>query len=371
MTTPHVHVDGQAHVPQALIHVLFHHPAALQLALDEAGLAPYELALWARQTGEAPEIEKLANWLSVTNQPGKYKPLLEAAGSHLRAGELTDALPVFRWAYRAWQSAGVNDAQRRDGVKLLTLWGECLFRIGQHAAALMRWRHALSLISDAEALARMARTIERAGARSEYETLLAEARQQATPGAEALWERWQRLVVQDDHDQGTLDPLPAAETTGVAVLADVANLDQVCGEQFGYGRSMDYGGLLRASSRYGPLAACIAFVPDLPDTLAIRRHLVEAGFALDLKRPKRSHGRISANADTAMAATAVRYAADPAVGRVELWTGDGDFLKVREVIQAAWPEVAVAFRSFPTGTAAEIQQLGAAWTPIGQAYLQP
>ena len=67
--------------------------------------------------------------------------------------------------------------------------------------------------------------------------------------------------------------------------------------------------------------------------------------------------------------SAVRWASDPAVGRVELWTGDGDFVKVREVVAAAWPKVAVTFRSFEAGTAWAIRRLGHAWTRIGPEYL--
>jgi hypothetical protein len=153
-------------------------------------------------------------------------------------------------------------------------------------------------------------------------------------------------------------------------MADVANLDLVCADQFGYGRRLEYGRLLRAAGRYGSVPVKIAFVPDMPETLAIREHLARVGFEIDLKRPKRSHGRLEANADTAMAAAAVRWATDAEVGRVELWTGDGDFLKVREVVGHARPEVTVAFRSFEVGTAAGIRRLGADWSPIGPGYLQ-
>jgi hypothetical protein len=57
------------------------------------------------------------------------------------------------------------------------------------------------------------------------------------------------------------------------------------------------------------------------------------------------------------------------VGRIELWTGDGDFLRVREAITQAWPEVDVAFRSFEAGTAPGIRLLGEDWEPIDPAYL--
>ena len=101
----------------------------------------------------------------------------------------------------------------------------------------------------------------------------------------------------------------------------------------------------------------------------MRRELARAGFEIDLKQPKVSHGRLEANADTAMAAAAVRWASDPAVSRVELWTGDGDFVKVREVVANAWPRVAVTFRSFEVGTAWAIRRLGRDWMRIGPEYL--
>lgn len=154
-------------------------------------------------------------------------------------------------------------------------------------------------------------------------------------------------------------------------MADVANLDMVCRDQYGFGRRLDYGQLLRVAERLGPIRAKIAFVPDIPETLAVRQHLAQVGFEMDLKRPKRSNGRLVANADTAMAAAAVRWASDALTGRVELWTGDGDFLKVREVVAQTWPEVGVAFRSFEVGTAADIRRLGEDWIPIGSEYLQP
>ncbi len=63
-----------------------------------------------------------------------------------------------------------------------------------------------------------------------------------------------------------------------------------------------------------------------------------------------------------------RWAGEPGVGRVELWTGDGDFLPVRAC--AGRPgRMTVAFRSFPVGTAAEMQRLGTDWMPIGPGYL--
>lgn len=133
-------------VPQALIQALFRHPQALQSALHEAGLAPRDLAMWARRQGTV-EIEKLAGWLSVGQQPGHYKPLLEVAASHLHAGDLLEALLVFRWAYRAWLStSGGHPARRSDGTKLLALWGECLYRLGQPAEAQERWLWALDVV---------------------------------------------------------------------------------------------------------------------------------------------------------------------------------------------------------------------------------
>jgi hypothetical protein len=54
---------------------------------------------------------------------------------------------------------------------------------------------------------------------------------------------------------------------------------------------------------------------------------------------------------------------------VELWTGDGDFLRVYDAIQQAWPEVTVLFRSFETGTAMGIQALEEAWLPINVRYV--
>ena len=91
-------------VPQALIHTLFRHPEMVPVVLGEADLAPHQIAMWARQTGAAPEIEKLAGWFSVAQALDYYKPLLEVAASHLRAGDYIEALPVFRWAYQRWQA---------------------------------------------------------------------------------------------------------------------------------------------------------------------------------------------------------------------------------------------------------------------------
>lgn len=359
--------------PQAIIQALFRYPVALQTALDAAGVAPHELAMWARRAGNAPEIEKLAGWLSVGQQPGYYKPILEVAAGHLRAGELLEALPVFRWAYYQWQAAPADAPGRQaDGRKLFTLWGECLFRLGQPVGAQDKWLRGLQLVNDAEALTRLARVIERAGAVAEYEAVLTAARGLALPGADSLWQRWQRLTTTPPWEE-TAEPEPAAaapaDAPGLAVLADVANLELVCGDQFGYGRRPDYGRLLAAAERLGPVRAKVAFVPDLPDTLPVRQHLAQVGFAVELQRPKRSHGRIAANVDAAMGAAAARWASEPGIGRVELWTGDGDFLPVRTLIRQAWPHVTVAFRGFLAGAAAEIQRLEADWLPIGPGYL--
>jgi hypothetical protein len=331
--------------------------------------------MWARQVGAAPEIEKLAGWLSVGRQLGRYKPLLEVAGSHLRAGDLLEALPVFRWAYHVWRAAPLDSRKYRDdGLKLMTLWGECLYRLNLPTEAQKRWSRALTLIQDADSLTRLARTIERAGAAREYHALLDKARQLDLPGVARLWQRWQRITgapVETPPVAAGPEHPQSVDSPGVAVMADVANLDLACGDQFGLGHRLDYGRLLQAAERHGPVRVKLAFVPDLPDTLAVRQHLRQVGFQIDLKRPKRSHGRIVANADTAMAAFAVRWASDPQIGRVELWTGDGDFLKVREAIHHAWTDVEVAFRSFEVVTAASIQRLEDAWEPIGPQYLRP
>jgi hypothetical protein len=80
---------------------------------------------------------------------------------------------------------------------------------------------------------------------------------------------------------------------------------------------------------------------------------------------------MSANADAVMAACTVRWASDPHIGRLELWTGDGDFLAVRDVVNQAWPRVQIIFRSLELGTAAGIRHLGDAWIPIQGESLQP
>lgn len=371
-------------IPQVLIHTLFRHPEMVPVVLDEAGLAPHEIAMWARQTGNAPEIEKLAGWLSVARSLDHYKPLLEVAASHLRAGEYIEALPVFRWAYRQWQSHGtLSPKAAADGVKLLALWGECLYRLADTTTARRCWLRALDIVQEPAALERLMRVIERLEADRAYTRVIEEAIHRNLPGATRLWTRWERLQAAPAPITGTVPPqsssLPGstgvaeaqpATQTGIAVLADVANLDMVCREQFGYGARLDYRRLLQRAAQGGAVRVKQAFVPDIPATLATRAHLTEAGFEIDLLTPKRSHGRMVANADTAMAAYAVRWAADPEIAQLELWTGDGDFLRVREAVHTLWPEIAVTFRSFEVGTAAGIQQLADAWQPIGMGYLQ-
>jgi hypothetical protein len=329
--------------------------------------------MWARQTGGAPEIEKLAGWLAVGQRMGHYKPLLEVAASHLRAGDWLEALPVFRWAYQAWRGAPeIGPRHNHDGVKLLALWGECLYRLNHPDAAGKRWLRALDLVRDVETLTRLARIIERTEADLEYQSVLEEAVRRGLPGAAMQWERWRRIqAMADEEAPDDARPAPSQAPAGadLAVMADVANLDMVCGEQYGYGRRLDYGRLLRAAEAHSSARVKIAFVPDIPETLDVRERLQQAGFQVDLQRPKRSHGRMVANADTAMASFAVRWASDPAVGRLELWSGDGDFLRVRDAVRQAWPEVEVIFRSFEIGTATGIRQLGKAWHPIDAAYL--
>lgn len=362
-------------VPEVLIHALFRQPQALELVLADAGLPPHAVAMWARQTGVGAEIEQQAGWLSVAQQPGRYKPLLEVAGSHWRAGETLEALPIFRWAYQAWQQTPAQGGKYySDGIKLLAQWGACLYQLEHMDAARQCWLRALNLIQDEEALGRLAQTIERVGAREDYGVMVEQAVDAGLPGAQRLWQRWLRLQEADeaatDDDEALPAPAPAPDAPGVAVLVDVANLDMVCRDQYGFERRVDYQRLLQAAAQYGPVQVKLAFVPDIPDTLAVQEQLAASGFTVDLLRPKRSHGRIVANADTAMAAYATRWASDPGIGRLELWTGDGDFLRAREAVKEAWPEVTVAFRSFTTGTAARIQALGEDWLPIAAAYLQ-
>jgi hypothetical protein len=233
--------------------------------------------------------------------------------------------------------------------------------------------------------------MEQLGAVDACRAVLDEARRLKLDGAEALWQRRQQAdrrggasdeqsrIVLPPGDAGTAgamtsgamtSPLQAGDEMGVAVMADVANLDLLCGEQYGYHRQLDYGRLAQDAAQHGPLRAKVAFVPDIPETQAVRAHLAKTGFEIDLKRPKRSHGRFVANADTAMAATAVRWAAQGQVHRLELWTGDGDFCKVREVVREAWPEVHVVFRSLDAGTAVAIRRLGEDWIEIGPERLR-
>jgi len=160
-----------------------------------------------------------------------------------------------------------------------------------------------------------------------------------------------------------------ASAHSVAVLADVANLDMVCRDQYGIDRRLHYGQLLQSTRIHGHVRVKLAFVPDIPQTMVTQYHLQQCGFSLDLLRPKYRHGRRVANADTAMAAFAVRWASETSVQRVELWTGDGDFLRVYDAIQQAWPAVTVVFRSFEVGTATGIQALEGAWLPIAERYV--
>lgn len=373
-------IGAQGAVPQRLIRAFLDQPQALRAALRAAGLAPHELALWARQTGAGPEIETQAGWLSVGQRPGHYKPLLELAASHLRAEELPEALPLFRWAYQAWQCAQVRGpGHRHDGAKLLALWGQCLHRLGYADDARERWLWALAVVPDADTLIRLARTIEAAGAEEERRAIVQEALRRGLPGSTDLARRLRHgevptsLCPPPTQGAGEETQAPAQKAASqehwLAVMADVANLDLVCSDQFGPGCRLDYGRLLAAAGELGPVRAQVAFVPDVPETLAVRQHLAEASFEIDLKQPKRSRGRIVADTDAAMAATAVRWAGEPGTGRIEMWTGDGDLLKVREVVAQAWPQVTVAFRSFPVGTAASIRRLGEDWLPIGPEYL--
>jgi len=358
-------------IPEVLIQALFHHPQTLSAILDETGVPPHHVALWARQSGTAAELEQQAGWLSVSRQPGNYKPLLEVAGSYLRAEELLEALPVFRWAYQRWQAANRQDHRHtQEGVKLLTQWGLCLYRLEQPVAARRRWAQALQLIRTPETLQHTLAVLERWVTPRDYQVVLEQALWRGLPGAQRLWRRWSRLqTAQKQKSSGATPqpqtaPRPAAPQPGTAVLADVANLDMVCREQYGAQQRPDYARLLALAGRAGTLKARLAFVPDIPATRAVRERLAEIGFVVDLLTPKRSHGRRVANADTAMAAFAVRWASEPDITRLELWTGDGDFLRVCDAVQQAWPAITIAFRSFEVGTAAAIQQLGEHWHPI-------
>lgn len=360
-------------VSRTLARALLRHPQVLQAVLEEDGLSPSDLALWGRKMGAGTELETLAHRLAALRR-APYRPLLERAVGFLRDGNPRKACPAFQKAHRLWQAAvdGDDPMGCYDGCKLLALWGECLYQLGQTIEARLRWLWALALAPDDDTRLRIARTIEKVGLAEDRAALLNEVRRHALEGAELLEHRWLKL---DGNSTSLLPyPLPAPPTEArgqiVAVMADVSNLDLVCVDQYGRGRRLDYGRLLGQAETYGPVQIKSAFVPDMRETLAVRRHLLQVGFALDLKQPKLSHGRIAANADTAMAAAAVRWASDARVGRVELWTGDGDFLKVREVVNQAWPQVVVAFRSFAAGTAAGIRQLGEDWAPIGPQFLQ-
>lgn len=360
-------------IPQALLRALFRQPQALLQALEDAGLAPHEIAMWARQAGMSPEIEKQAGWLSVGQRPDHYKPLLEVASSTLRAGEPMEALPLFRWAYRLWRNGENTDPRHSfDGVKLFALWGECLFHLQEVEKARQCWLHAIKLVQDELTLAQLARVIERCGAQDECRQVLEQARLLGLPGAASLWERQQRLWTTCS-ETTKIDSPPvqsSPDAPEVVVLADTANLDMVCQEQYGYHCRLDYARLLQVAAQHGPIHVKMAFVPNVPETIPTREHLNEVGFVVDLVQPKRSHGRVVANADTAMAAFAVRWAGDPKVGRLELWSGDGDFVRVRDLVCQTWPHVSVVFRSFEAGTAASIRCLGQDWEAIGAQFLQ-
>jgi len=301
--------------------------------------------------------------------PESYPLLLQAAVGRLRAGDVQPALLLLHEAYRQWQETPDADpGYRYDGVKIMALGGECLYRLGRPAEAQARWLDALDLSPDATTLGRLVRTMLRCGAAAESTVVQAAARRRGldgsghpdAPAAGSARPPWCPTPSPMD------SPVAAP---GVAVLADVANLDMVCRDQYGWDRRVDYRRLLRLAEQHGLLRARVAFVPDIPETLAVRQHLLQAGFALDLKQPKRSHGRLVADTDAAMAAAAVRWAGEEGVRRVELWTGDGDFLRVREIVHQARPRVVVAFRSFIAGTAAGIRRL-VEWSAIGPECLQ-
>ena len=291
-----------------------------------------------------------------------YRSILEAAVGRLRDDEAGPALLLLQQAYQLWQAtAAAGPRYDYDGTKIMALGGECLYRLGRPAEAQARWLDALKLAPDAATLDRLVRTMHRCGAVQESAAVLAAARCRGPVASTTQT----HLAPEPPHASLSL-PIKAP---GVAVLADVANLDMVCRDQYGWGQRPDYRHLLGLAERYGPLRARIAFVPDMPETRAVRRHLLAAGFELDLKQPKRSHGRLVADTDAAMAAAAVRWAGEDDVQRVELWTGDGDFLRVREIVHQARPRVVVAFRSFTAGTAMGIRRLPE-WSPIGPESLQ-
>lgn len=363
----HVHsIQSQQEIPRIVLHALFRHPHLLQQVLDTAALSPREVAVWAREEGGKPDIEKLAGWMAVGQHPDHYPSLLEVANSHLRDGELLTALPVLRWAYQVWRNAPER-GPRYDaaGVQLLACWGECLYRLGQAEAARLSWLQALNFTRDAATLQSLLQSIERSDASQDLNLILEQAVHRAIPGA---------AKAQARAEPAPGSTLPAAppvaaplkQVPGIAVLADVANLDMVCRDQYGFWARPHYGQLLRTVLVHGPVRVKLAFIPDIPQTVSSQRQLEAQGFTLDLLRPKRSHGRWVANADTAMAAFAVRWAGDAGIHRVELWTGDGDFLRVYDAIRQAWPQVAVVFRSFATGTAVGIQALDKGWIPINE-----
>ena len=329
----------------------------------------------------APQRSREALGLA-SNGFSRFGPHMELAVSHLRAGEDELAAPAFHRAYQAWRALPRQHKQRYDGAQLLSLWGQCLFRLGHVAPAQQCWIEALTLVPDDATLRLLLRTVLQCAGPETCQTILREARERLVPGAAQLWHQYlcdeakpeplrgSHAVPQEQAAQVRSVPAPT-EQSALAIMADVANLDLSCSDQYGPGHRPDYGRLLHWANRHGPLRACMAFVPNIPQTLAVRDHLHKAGFEVDSLRPKRSHGRLSANADTAMASYAVRWASDPQVGRLELWTGDGDFLRVREAVQNAWPNVHVVFRSFDVGTALGIRQLGRSWQPIGWQFVEP
>lgn len=357
-------------VPRALTGALFCHPRALNTLLDETGIAPTQAIRWAREIGLPSKDVRIAGWLAVGRRPGDHTLLLELAESYLRSGDHAEALPLLRWAYNAWlDGGGFVGPHTGDGMLLLAQQGVCLYHLAQEDEARRCWLLALNQVRTPEELSFLLRVIEGSGAQHDR-ALIAEQAELRELGAPQLQTLEEKAVPRRG---GHILAHPEREHTvverAVAVFADVANLDMVCREQYGYGYRLDYGQLLQSTQACGPFKVRLAFVPEIPQTRAVRAHLLASGFEVDLLRPKRSHGRRVANADTAMAAYAVRWAGDPEVGRIELWTGDGDFLRVREAITQAWPEVDVAFRSFEAGTATGIRLLGEDWEPIDPAYL--
>ena len=377
-------VDGDLpDVPQVVLQALFRHPETLASILADANLGPHALRDWARRSGRY-ELEKLAAWSAVGQRSSHYQPLLELADAQVRAGEWHEALPILHWAKQRWQASPPAPGRRSDGLRLLTLWGECLHRTGDGMAAQQTWLAALGLVRSADELQRLARAIEQTGAGRAYGVVLAQARLRALPSAHALGLYRQggpcaREMAAGEGFPTTVQPssvpaqagpgLPRAGT--VCVLADVANLELVCRDQHGWGRRLDYGRLLDAAGQQGEVKVRLAFVPELPETEEVRRHLQACSFRVELIRPKHSSGRIQADADAALAAAAVRWASDPNVACVEIWSGDRDLLAARTMIAEAWPHVQVRFRSFEAGTAAGIRQLGEGWQPISTGFLVP